>query len=380
MLGDEHGRGHAVLEVGGAHQSEDGHQLLPHEGVVAERVEVGRQRGDQDLGVCRDLHADAGRELVGRAAHRGQVHPAVGPERDAGEPAGLVLVQDPAAESDELRHERVEHRLVHDRGLFGRADHRRVERLRDQQVHDRHPDVRAAVDVERGVARGHADRGLARLVRRADDTGTPRRPRQVDLRVAPQVVRHLVLGVGQDLQRARGKAGRLARRGEQLDDPYGTAGGVGRRPEDDRVARLRGDDRLEQHGRGRVRDGGDRQDHAHGFGHHVDPGVRVVLDDADGLLVAQVVVEELGGHVVLDDLVLEHAEARLLDGQRGELGRCLESRHRHRPHDAVDLLLVEGAERGGGRSRPGHGLIDLVEALGAAGGGHGALAPLLQRW
>ena len=69
-----------------------------------------------------------------------------------------------------------------------------------------------------------------------------------------------------------------------------------------------------------------------------------LVDDADRPLVLEVVVEELGGDVVLDDLVLEHAEAGLLHRELGEVDRVLEAGDDHRPDDAVDRLLVERAQ------------------------------------
>ena len=269
-------------------------------------------------------------------------------------------------------------RLVHDRRLLRRADDRRVEGLGDEQVDDGHVHVRAAVDVEGGVAGRDAQRRLAGLVGGAHHTGPARGPGQVHAVVPPQVVGHLVLGIGDDLQGARRQPGGLAGLGEQLDDPLRTARRVRGRPEDDGVAGLGRDDGLEEHGRGGVGHRRHGEDHADGLGHHVDAGVRVVLDDPDGALVPKVVVEELGGDVVLHDLVLEHPEPGLLDGQERQLGRRLQSRDRHRPDDAVHRLLVERAERHRGLGGAVHGLVDLVEPSGAPGGGDGAITPVLQ--
>ena len=70
----------------------------------------------------------------------------------------------------------------------------------------------------------------------------------------------------------------------------------------------------------------------------------VLVDHADGALVLEVVVEELGRDVVLDDLVLEDAEARLLGRELGELHGVLEPGDDHRPDDPVDRLQIEAAE------------------------------------
>ena len=71
----------------------------------------------------------------------------------------------------------------------------------------------------------------------------------------------------------------------------------------------------------------------------------VDLDHPDGLLVLEVVVEELGGDVVLEDLVLEHAEVGFLHRELGQLDRVLETGDGHRPNDSIDGLLIEFAER-----------------------------------
>jgi hypothetical protein len=64
-----------------------------------------------------------------------------------------------------------------------------------------------------------------------------------------------------------------------------------------------------------------------------------------------VVVEELGRDVVLDDLVLEEAEVRLLHHQASELDRVLDTRDRERADDTVDSgVVVDGAKLLGGRA------------------------------
>ena len=131
-------------------------------------------------------------------------------------------------------------------------------------------------------------------------------------------------------------------------------------PEDHRVARLRGDDRLEQRRRRRVGDREEREHDADRLGDDLQSALGVLLDHPDRALVLEVVVEELGGDVVLDDLVLEHAEAGLLHGELRELDRRPQAGDGHRPDDAVDRLLVEAPEGVGG----GAGAVDVrVEPL-----------------
>ena len=92
--------------------------------------------------------------------------------------------------------------------------------------------------------------------------------------------------------------------------------------------------------------------------------LRVLIDHPDRGLVLQVVVEELGGDVVLDHLVLEHPETGLLHRQLGELEGALQSGHHHRPDDLVDLPLVEPAEAVRRRRGAEH---EPVEAVGLRG-------------
>ena len=182
--------------------------------------------------------------------------------------------------------------------------------------------------------------------------GPAGRPDEVDARVVEEVLRDVERRVGDHLQRVAA-AGPPPRR-----PPAGS-----RRPaRAQRAARADGrkiialrvfarDDRLEQRGRGRVGDRQQRQHHADRLGDVLDAALGVLVDHADRLLVLQVVVEELGGDVVLDHLVLEHAEVGLLHRQLGELDGVLEPGDDHRPDDPVDRLLVELAQRRRGLAR-----------------------------
>ena len=152
-----------------------------------------------------------------------------------------------------------------------------------------------------------------------------------DLESVPRQPRLFARGL-EDLNRAR-RAARRSRRG----------------PEDHGVARLRADDRLEQRRRGWVRDRQQRQHHANRLGYVLDVTLGILVDHPDGALVLEVVEEELGGDVVLYDLVLKDSETGLLHRQLGQFDSALEARHDHRPDDAIDGFLVErpaGLRRG----------------------------------
>ncbi len=172
------------------------------------------------------------------------------------------------------------------------------------------------------------------------------------------------VGIGNHLQGIRRKPRGLACLLEDLDRLDRALRRPRRRPEDHRVAGLGSDDRLEQGGRGRVGDRDQGQHDADRLGDVLDAPLVVLLDHADRLLVLEVVVEELGGDEVLDDLVLEHPEVGLLHRQRGQLEGVLETGHDHGPDDPVDGLLIEFAEGLRGGFRP---LDEIVDALGLFG-------------
>jgi len=90
-----------------------------------------------------------------------------------------------------------------------------------------------------------------------------------------------------------------------------------------------------------------------------DVALDVLVDHTDRRLVLEVVGEELGGNVVLHDLVLEDPEAGLLDRELRELGRSTDSGAHHGLNDPVDPGLVELAERAGSLHRALDCRIDI---------------------
>ena len=138
VLGDQHRRPSTrVLDAVGADQPEHRHQLLLHQRVRGQRGEVVGQRREQDLG------RRARRVNPARAASSGACCPSA---------ARLTVSPPPNAKSASastcsgvsrcapIRCELADHLVVHlgvdDAGLLGRADHRGVERLGDQDVDD----------------------------------------------------------------------------------------------------------------------------------------------------------------------------------------------------------------------------------------------------
>ena len=126
------------------------------------------------------------------------------------------------------------------------------------------------------------------------------------------------------------------------------------RAEDDRIPRLDRHDAFEQDCRGGVRDRSKREDDADRFGHLDQVAFRNLANHADGALIFDVVVDELGGHHVLDDLVFHHSEFGFFDRQARQMLRLLQPGQHHRLDDAIDILLRELGEDSGS----GSGLAD----------------------
>jgi hypothetical protein len=368
VLGDDLAGRDRVLDAWGPHDREDRHELLVHERMRGQLGQVGGQRGEQDLRVAVVGQPGHRREVRARLPESGDLHAAVLRERKPAHGVDGLGFQHVGAHAPQLGEDVVVDRLVDHQRLLGGADHRCVEGLGDQHVHDGHPHVGAAVQVDRRVAGTDPDAGLAGLVGGLDRLGSARRPDEVDPGVMEQVLRDVERRVGDHLQRIRGQPGLGAGLLEDLHRALGAASRARRRPEDHRVACLGRHDRLEERGGGGVGDRQQRQDDADRLGDLLDAPRRVLRDDTDRALVLEVVVEELGRDVVLDHLVLEDAEAGLLHRQLGQLDRVLETGHDHGPHDAVDGLLVEPAQRAGRRPRAFDIAVQPRGAFGFDGG------------
>lgn len=370
VLGDQHGGVDRVLHRGGADDPQHRHELLLHQRVPGQLGQVGRERGEQHLRGGVDLEARRVRQLRSGAPDglHADLLPALEGELGQGQGLDLVRGEHVRAHPDELGHHLLVDGVVHDAGLLGRADHRGVERLGDQGVHDHARQVRAAVHVDRRVARPHAQPGLPGRVRQSDDPRTPGHPEEVHVRVPEQVVGHLVRSIRDDLQRPGRQAGLLAGLAQHPDRLLGAAHGVRRGPQQQRVARLGGEDRLVQHRGRRVGDRRDGQHDAHGLGHQLDVALDVDVHDAQRAHAPEGVGEELGGDEVLDHLVLEDPEPGLLDGQPRQAGRRVQAGAHHGGHDAIHRTLVQLTHPGSGCGRRGDQLVHrlpprLVEPL-----------------
>ena len=114
-----------------------------------------------------------------------------------------------------------------------------------------------------------------------------------------------------------------------------------------------------------------RRHQADGLGDLPDAVGRVLFDDAAGLRVPVGVVDVLRRVVVLDDLVLHHAHARLLHGHLGQRYAGLVGGHGRGAEDAVNILLAVLAEF------PLRGAHHRQLRLQRLNGGHGSFSVLL---
>lgn len=200
-----------------AHQPEHGHQLLAHQRMLGEPVEICGQRSEQHLD--RRVHGEsrAGGQVGRRTAYGLEIGLLAAPEGKIGERLGLLGGDQVCAHPFEFGDGLVVDRVVDDAGLLGRADHRRVEGLGDEDVDDGGLDVGRSMQVDGRVAGPDAERGLSGRVGQSDDLLAAGHPDEVDPGVSEQIMGHLMGGVGDDLQRARGHARRLGCSAQDLD-------------------------------------------------------------------------------------------------------------------------------------------------------------------
>mmetsp|Transcript_39773 Transcript_39773/g.78399 ORF Transcript_39773/g.78399 Transcript_39773/m.78399 type:complete len:208 (-) Transcript_39773:73-696(-) len=138
--------------------------------------------------------------------------------------------------------------------------------------------------------------------------------------------------------------------------------------EDDAVACLECQERLEDRSRGRVGRGGHPRNESHRLCHPHEPEAPIVLHYPASLRVLVGVVDVLGGELILDHLIFHHPHSCLLRrhlGKRNAGSRSCRGRH---SEDDIDLLLGKA----GVLLLSGCGLVDkLVNfLLGIHRGGH----------
>ena len=302
----------------------------------------GLHLADEDLRLGRDVHARELGDRHGLLADDLRVHGSRLGEDDLADLVELRRLEEVAAAVRELLLDLVVDLVVDDDALLGGADHAVVERLGvDDRAH-RELDVAGAVHDGRRVARTDAEGRLAGAVGRLDHRGAARRENAV--RFLHEHLRRRdrgLLDAGDDV------LGRARLDGGLVDDHRGVVRallGARVRADDDAVARLEADERLEDGRGGRVRGRDHRADETDRLRDLADAERGVLFDDAARLHVLVRVEDVLGRVVVLDDLVLDDAHARLGDRVLRERNAHVVRRQRRRTEDLVDLFLRIGGE------------------------------------
>ncbi len=301
-----------------------------------------RDLADHDLRRRRDIHARKLRDCHRLLADNLRVDCSVLVEDNLADLVQFVRLEEVAAAIGELLLHRVVDLVQHDDGLFGGADHAVVERLGVDDRADRELDVRRVVDDRRRVAGADAESRLTRAVGRLHHRRTARR--ENDVRIL-----HEELGLfdGRLLHARDDVFGRARLDRRVQNDHRRVVRALLRarmRADDDAIARLERDEGLENRRRGRVRGRDDRADDANRLGDLAHAKALVFLDHAARLHVLVAIEDVFGREVVLDDLVLDNAHARLLHGVLGERNALAVRRERRRTEDLVDLFLRVGRE------------------------------------
>eukprot|EP00967_Tisochrysis_lutea_P020384 scaffold23177_cov28-Tisochrysis_lutea.AAC.4 len=218
--------------------------------------------------------------------------------------------------------------------LLGGADHAVVESFGEDDGGARHVEVGGLVHEGGRVAGAHAYGGLAGRVAGVNHAWPAGRKRILDLGVVQQLVGDAVLGRARAERCVDDDARRLV----------GALGGRRVRREDDGVARLECDERLEDERRSRVGDRRKCNDRADGLSNLREAGGDVGLDHANCLESLVLVVHHLRGELVLDDLVLDDPAASVCDSELGEAHPCLGRGESDLVEDVVHLCLREAGE------------------------------------
>ena len=291
-----------------------------------------------------------------RLAHHRRVDGPIGPEQESGQPVGLLFIQEVAVLAPHFLPDRLFHGLLHNDALFRGADGAVVKGLGLHNGGHGLGHVGGPLDIGRAVARTHADGRTARGIGGLDHAGAAGGQNQFDQIMSHQFLHRRHGGGGQCGDGSIGASGLSGCFGHNLHGPQRTLGRVGVGGEDNGVAGFQGDHGFIDHrGRG-VGGRDDARNDAHGDAHIQQLFVRVLGDDADGLFVADGVIDRLGGESVLDGFVGDVAEARLPAGQLGQFLRMGHTGVTDGLGNPVHLGLIEPGQNIGG----GLGLFDQL--------------------
>ncbi len=237
--------------------------------------------------------------------------------------------------------------VVEDHRLVRRADGTVVEGLGSDNVVNRNAEIGGLGNKNRGVTSTDADGGVTGFVSRFNHGVTAGGEDQVYTRVVEQ------------------HTGSFDRRSiDELDGVLGSAGGnscvthefssfnaallsAGVAGEDNHVTGLHGDQRLEHDSRSRVGGRSSSRQHAKRLGNILN--AFFFFDNAYGLLVFEVLINNVSTKVVLDGFMVGPANTGFFNGNFAEHDFVFYADLVHGRGNLVDLLLGETLKFGGSR-------------------------------
>ena len=291
---------------------------------------------DQDLAPLR--YRDSGQRRDGRRRLSDDlcVQRAVDQDRFA-DLVQLVSFQEVAASCRELAPHGVIDLRMDDHGLLRGTDHAVVEGLGVNDGVDGQQNIRRLVDDRRRVSRADTQRRSAGGIGRVDHVRAA--GGENDVRFLHQHARHVTrrhVDPADDVFRCAGRYGRF-------QDDLRRLHRAGLRPvmraDDDAVACLQRQKRLEDGGGSRVCRRNNRADQTQGLGNLPHAVFLVFFNHAAGSGVPIGVVDIFGREVILDHLVFHDSHSGLRHCGLGQWNTCLVGRGRRRQKDSVHLLL-----------------------------------------
>ena len=247
-----------------------------------------------------------------------------------------------------LQHEVIDLIIDHHR-LLGGANRPVIEGLGRNNVYYGHIQVGRFFQIDWRIAGPYTERRFARAVGGSDDTTPAGSINQADVFVVHQV------GVVRERWRfhagkdALGRAVLQRRLVHDSDGLLATSPGFWMRTENDRVPRLDGHDAFEQNRGSGIGNRRERENDPDRFSRLYQAAFRELANRANGTFVFDIVVDELGGHHVLNSLIFQNPDSGFLNGQASQVLSLFHAGRDHRFDNAIDILLgILRKHRGGG--------------------------------
>ncbi len=298
---------------------------------------------NEDAGAFGNLHAGQSGDGHRTLTHDLGVQCAVD-EQHLADLVDFVFLEEVAAAAGKFLPHLIINAVQHDDRLLAGADHAVVKGLGVDDGADRELNVGGVVNDGGGVPRANAQSGLAGGISGLHHAGAA--GGEDDVRFPHQGVGHFQTGnidpADDALRRTGGNGG--------LQNHLGGGNGgflcSGMGADKDAVAGLQRNHGLEDGGGCGVGGGDNSGNHADRLGNSLDAVCLILLNDAAGLGVLVGIVDVLGGQMVFQDFVLNHAHAGFRDGQLCQRDTGLIGGGGGGQEDLVYLLLGVGGEFG----------------------------------